>query len=229
MPDVFSVLSKDHEEVKKMLATLEKNRGGSRGSSGRPAQRKKMVDDLITEESRHEAAEEMYFWPAVRDKLPDGDKLADKATGQEQEAKEVLDKLDKLGADDPQFEELLGEFIESGREHIQFEETQVWPNMRKALSKKEASDLGTKLQEAKKTAPTRPHPEVSPEALRRRAQGGGTARRAGGGTRAGSNGKAAAGQKTKAELYKEAQKLGVEGRSSMTKEELARQIAQRSR
>ena len=203
MPDVFSVLSKDHDEVKNMLASLEKKRGGS----GRPAQRRKMVDELITEESRHEAVEEMYFWPAVRDKLPDGNKLADKATGQEQEAKEVLDKLDKLGADDPQFEELLGEFIKSGREHIQFEETQVWPDMRKALSKKEASDLGTKLQEAKKTAPTRPHPEMSPEALQNKAQAA----------------------STKAELYKEAQKLGVEGRSSMTKEELARQVAQRSR
>jgi hypothetical protein len=69
---------------------------------------------------RHEALEEMYFWPAVRDHLPDGDALADQATGQEQEAKQVLARLDKLGAGDAEFEELLGTFIGAAREHIAF-------------------------------------------------------------------------------------------------------------
>ena len=40
-------------------------------------------------ESKHEALEKMYFWLVVRDHLPDGDSLAEQATGQEQEAKEV--------------------------------------------------------------------------------------------------------------------------------------------
>jgi hypothetical protein len=31
----------------------------------------------------------MYFWPTVREHVPDGDRLADAATGQEQEGKEV--------------------------------------------------------------------------------------------------------------------------------------------
>jgi hypothetical protein len=43
-------------------------------------------------ESKHEALEKMYFWLVVRDHLPDGDSLAEQATGQEQEAKEVLAK-----------------------------------------------------------------------------------------------------------------------------------------
>jgi Hemerythrin HHE cation binding domain len=88
--------------------------------------RKKMVEELIIEESRHEAVEKMYFWPAVRERLPDGDELADTATGQEQEGKEVLDRLDELNADQPEFEELVFTFISAGRDHIAFEETKVW-------------------------------------------------------------------------------------------------------
>jgi thymidine phosphorylase len=105
----------------------------------------------------------MYFWPAVRERVPDGDQLAAKAIGQEQEAKEVLAKLDKLDADNPEFEELLTTFITAAREHIAFEETQVWPSLRSALTEPEAAELGDKLVEAKKTAPTRPHPNTPPK------------------------------------------------------------------
>ncbi|HEX5187993.1 MAG TPA: hemerythrin domain-containing protein, partial [Streptosporangiaceae bacterium] len=71
------------------------------------AQRKKMVEQLVIEESKHEAMEEMYFWPAVREKLPDGDRLASTAIQQEHEGKEVLNKLDKLDASDGEFEKLV--------------------------------------------------------------------------------------------------------------------------
>jgi hypothetical protein len=118
-----------------------------------------MTEQLIIEESKHEALEEMYFWPVVRDHLPDGDTLADQATSQEQEAKEVLAKLD---AGDAEFEKLLGRFIGAAREHIQFEETAVWPGLRTALNTERAAELGTQIAEGKKTAPTRPHPHTPP-------------------------------------------------------------------
>lgn len=161
MAGVFDVLAKDHAEVKQMLADLEAGPTAANGASNSElAQRKKMVEQLVIEESKHEALEEMHFWPAVRDKLPDGDKLASTAIEQEQEGKEVLDKLDKLDASDGEFEKLVSEFIEAGREHITYEETQVWPSLRNALSAKEAKEIGTKIEEGKKTAPTRPHPHT---------------------------------------------------------------------
>ena len=88
MADVFTVLSQDHEEVKRILAELEKGPTRVTGASeDQLALRKKMTEQLIIEESKHETLEEMYFWPVVRDHLPDGDTLADEATGQEQEAR----------------------------------------------------------------------------------------------------------------------------------------------
>jgi hemerythrin-like domain-containing protein len=230
MPDVFDVLSQDHGEVKQMLAKLEEERPGPDAAKGKLADRKEKATKLITEESKHEAVEEMFFWPAVRDKLQDGDELAGHATSQENEAKEVLARLDTLEAGSPEFEELLTEFTAAAREHIEFEETQVWPKMREALSKHEATEIGKQLRDGKKTAPDKPGPEKPVPAQRRES---------GGQRSASTSGKSASGKstarkstasgtaagKTKAELYEEARELGVQGRSTMTKEELAREVA----
>jgi hemerythrin-like domain-containing protein len=163
MPSVFDVLGQDHAEVQRMLAELELGPTAVTGASEPQLElRKKMVEELIIEESKHEAVEEMYFWPAVQDRLPNGDQLAAPALSQEQEGKEILDRLDKLKPDRPEFEGLVRQFIAAGREHISYEETQVWPVLRPALSQEESASLGTKLQEAKKTAPTRPHPRTPP-------------------------------------------------------------------
>jgi hemerythrin-like domain-containing protein len=161
MPSAFEVLAKDHQEVKDMLAELEK---GPTAASGATADqlglREKMVRQLVIEESRHEAVEEMYFWPAVRESLTDGDDLANQAQQQEQEGKEVLDKLDKAAAEDDDFESLLAQFTRDGRAHIAFEETRVWPRMREVLGSQQADEIGSKLEQGKKTAPTRPHPNT---------------------------------------------------------------------
>ena len=162
MPSVFDVLASDHEQVKRLLSHFEAAPAASGTNDSLLAARKKMAETLVIEESKHEAIEEMYFWPAVRKLLPDGDKLADQAISQEQEGKEVLAKLDKLDADNPEFERLVTEFIRIGREHIAFEETQVWPALREVMTETESSGLGDKLAAAKKTAPTRPHPHTPP-------------------------------------------------------------------
>jgi hemerythrin-like domain-containing protein len=164
MANVFDVLRKDHEEVKRALAELETGPTAATGANpDQLALREKLVEYLIIEESKHEAVEEEYFWPAVRERLPDGDRLADHAVEQEQAAKYVLNDLIGVNADDPVFEELLGRFIADGREHIAYEETSVWPPLTKTLSAEEADELGTKVEEGKKLAPTRPHPHTPPK------------------------------------------------------------------
>ena len=150
MPTAFDVLARDHEEVKRVLAELEIGPAAAAGgNSDQLALRKKMVEQLVIEGSRHEAVEEMYFWPAVRERLPDGVDLANQALAQEQEGMEILARLDKLGPDDEAFENLLAQFASRGRAHMAFEETTVWPELRDALSAAEADDLGRKLEQGK--------------------------------------------------------------------------------
>jgi Hemerythrin HHE cation binding domain len=101
MPSAFDVLASDHEQVEQLLATFERAPAASGTNDSLLAARKKTAETLVIEASKHEAIEEMYFWPAVRKLLPDGDNLADQAISQEQEGKEVLARLDKLDAEQP--------------------------------------------------------------------------------------------------------------------------------
>ena len=162
MPSAFDVLASDHEQVMDLLSQFEAAPAAAGVNDSLLEARKKMAETLVIEESKHEAIEEMYFWPAVRKLLPDGDKLADQAISQEQEGKELLAKLDKLDADNPEFDRLVSEFIKAARDHIAFEETQVWPGLQEVMTEAEATDLGDSLEQAKKTAPTRPHPHTRP-------------------------------------------------------------------
>ncbi len=164
MPDVFDILRADHREIEQMLTVL----GGDTTQASpdgpmRPETRKKLAEKLTIESAKHEAAEEEYFWPTVRDRLPDGDRLADHAVDQETAAKQALARLDRLSPDDAEFDELLSEYIPAAREHISYEEGTVWPALQVQLTAAEAEELGKNIASAKKIAPTRPHPRTPPD------------------------------------------------------------------
>jgi hypothetical protein len=172
MADVFEILRHDHDEVKAMLARLE---SGPKASSGATAaqlqERKRLADEVIIEESKHETAEQQYFWPAVRELGPEGSRVADEALGQEKEGERVLFELGKLNPGDEKFEELLAGFISDARAHIAFEEGHAWPLMRASMTADEAAELGGKIERAKKMAPTRPHPNTPASEGARKAAG----------------------------------------------------------
>jgi hemerythrin superfamily protein len=158
MTDAIELLRCDHDGVRRLLAALED--GPAAQAHGG------LVAQLVIAESGHEAIEEQYFWPLVRRRVQNGPRLADEAVSQEQEAKRMLGLLEKSGSGDAA--DLLRQVIAISRAHIDFEETQVWPGVRLALSEQELGDLGAQLEQAKRLAPTRPHPHMpcTPEVLK---------------------------------------------------------------
>ncbi|MGW4642171.1 hemerythrin domain-containing protein [Sphaerisporangium sp. NPDC004334] len=161
MANVFEFLERDHQDVKRMLVELEDMPVTGDGDE-RMRQRKQQVRRLIIEESKHEAVEEEYFWPAVRHLVPHGDELAEHAIKQEQRAKYTLNDLIDYEPGESRYEDMLTEFIAEAREHIAYEEEQVWPELRLVISPDRAMELGTKMEKAKRIAPTRPHPHTPP-------------------------------------------------------------------
>ncbi len=159
MTDAIELLRSDHDELRRLLSALETGpvlaKGGP-ADGGRAAQ-------LVIAASGHEAIEEQYFWPLVRRRVQNGPRLADEAVSQEQDVKCLLGLLEKHGSDAP-----LRQVIAVTRAHIDFEETQVWPGVQLALSEQELGDLGVQLEQAKRLAPTRPHPHMpcTPEMLK---------------------------------------------------------------
>jgi hemerythrin-like domain-containing protein len=163
MPDVFEVLGGDHAEVKQMLGALETSPDNSAGAAATVvAARKAVAEQVIIDFSAHEAAEERYFWPTVRRRLPGGNSLAEQAIEQETQAKQMLNELGKLRGPEPEFDALISSFVPACRAHIDFEETRVWPGLRTVLTPEESQELGRKIAKAKEHGPTRPHPRTPP-------------------------------------------------------------------
>ena len=66
----------DPADIPKMLEVLDQ---APSGSGAEISGLETMVTNLVIAESQHEAIEEQFLWPAVRDALEDGDALADDA------------------------------------------------------------------------------------------------------------------------------------------------------
>jgi hemerythrin superfamily protein len=139
----------DHREVESIFAVLE---------GAEPRSQPELVEHVIAELVRHSVAEEQYLYPAAREALEDGDKLADHELEEHAEAEEVMKQIEKAGADDPRYDELVRELIKDIRHHIGDEENDLLPKLRQACSAEQLGELGEKFRRTKKTAPTRPHP-----------------------------------------------------------------------
>jgi hypothetical protein len=144
--DVFEVLRLDHEELRRLFDQLHIGPTALTGATGNQLEaREKLAGQLITAESRHEAVESEYFWPAVRSQGPEAENLAAQAIGQEQEAARALAELAGLHVQATEFEPLLTEVISAGLEQIDFEEQEVWPLLRQTISTSSAGQLGSQI------------------------------------------------------------------------------------
>jgi len=162
MEDVFDVLVEDHEEIRQALAELEKGPTAATGATEDQLMlRKIMTEELIIEEAKHEEIELACVWPAVRGHVRGGGQLADRAVCAELEIVALLAELDQLDVCQPDFERLLGAFTQAAREHFDFEERQVWPRLRSALTAKAADELGLKVLAARQAVPVPPFPRAS--------------------------------------------------------------------
>src|SRR6266545_770866 len=102
--------------------------------------------------------EAQHLYPATREYLPDGDRIAEHELAEHARAEDVMHQLMKLDADEDTFNHLLAKLISDIRHHIQEEETKLFPRLRDACDRATLVQLGRKALAAEKVAPTRPHP-----------------------------------------------------------------------
>lgn len=167
--DVIEVLEHDHREVEQMFGELESLRGASTDEA--KERRKGLAEQVTIELVRHSVAEEVLVYPQVEKKVSAEE--AEHARKEHAEAEETLQRLEKLDADDPSFDDELATLMREIRHHIEDEEGQTFPQMRNAIDPEELRKLGGRVEAFKKVAPTRPHPNVPNEALPRMAAGPG--------------------------------------------------------
>ncbi|GAA4883065.1 hemerythrin domain-containing protein [Kitasatospora terrestris] len=171
--NVIEELMVDHREVEEIFGRIRAMTGGGE-------QLRALVDEVTIELVRHSVAEEQYLYPAVREHIAGGDRLADKEIEDHERVEKLLKQLEKMDTDDPRMGPALQELMDEVSEHIQDEDTNLFPMLAQATTPEVLMDLGDKIRRAKAVAPTRPHPSApnSPTASKLLAPGAGLVDRA---------------------------------------------------
>jgi hypothetical protein len=69
-----------------------------------------------------------------------------------------MKKLEAADAQNPEFTRLLTQLETILRDHVSDEENEQFPELRAQVPREELIEIGGKVENAKKLAPTRPHP-----------------------------------------------------------------------
>ena len=148
--DVVRLLEEDHQLVKSRLEAL-----AAAPADGRGELFWKLTNDLV----RHEVAEEVVVYPAVRD-VPGGDAIADARISEQSEAEEKLAQMEKMDPASPEFAQEVAALKSAVLEHATAEEETAFAMLLGALAPDRRIELGQRYTKAKDAAPTHPHPHA---------------------------------------------------------------------
>jgi hemerythrin-like domain-containing protein len=155
--DAIALLKQDHREVEQLFRRFEK--------AGEKAHRTKgqLVASMIEALSRHAAIEEMVFYPAVRREVPTQVSSVLEALEEHHVVKWLLSELEALDPAAERFDAKATVLIESVRHHVKEEEHALFPKVRERIERRRLVELGAELRDAKRRAPTHPHPRSPDE------------------------------------------------------------------
>jgi hemerythrin-like domain-containing protein len=161
--------------------------------------RRDLVERISAELVVHAAVEEEVFYPRLKAKADeDGRELVAEAYEEHHVVKVLIAELAELDPSDEAYLAKATVLIENVRHHVEEEEDEMLPEAEEILGSDLLDQLGERMAERKKQlmASVRPgHPDPSPAG------------------------------RSRDQLYADAQRLGVHGRSRMTKEQLADAVA----
>ncbi len=146
------MLKDDHRTVESLFKRFEK--AGERAFS----LKRKLVDGIIKELSRHAAIEEELFYPVTRATVPGVEDMVLESIEEHHIVKWVLSEVEHMDPHEESFDAKVTVLIENVRHHVKEEENDYFPKVRKELRRKALLELGDAMETAKATAPTRPHP-----------------------------------------------------------------------
>jgi hemerythrin-like domain-containing protein len=155
--DAITLLKDDHRTVKDLFTKFEK------ASERAHKTKRKLVDRMIEELSVHSAIEEQVFYPAVREAVESAEDEVLESLEEHHIVKRTLSELEDMDPSDERFDAKVTVLIELVRHHMKEEEAEMFPEVRKALSRRQLNDLGDLMERAKLAAPTRPHPRSPDE------------------------------------------------------------------
>jgi hemerythrin superfamily protein len=124
-PEAIEMLKEDHDKVKKAFKEFEKMDREDTESC------QQLIRSVCEDLKVHTTLEEEIFYPAVREVIEDED-LMNEAAVEHETAKMLIDQLENMGPDDPNYFAtftVLGEYV---MHHVKEEEDEMFPQAKKA-------------------------------------------------------------------------------------------------
>ena len=131
------LLKEQHDKVKKAFKEFEKLDREDNEAQQQLVQR--VCEDL----KLHTTLEEELFYPAAREAIDDED-IMNEAQVEHETAKMLIEQLENMGADDPNFHAtftVLGEYV---MHHVKEEEGEMFPEVKK--SDLDLEELGARMR-----------------------------------------------------------------------------------
>ncbi len=223
--DALQLLRDDHRKVKDLFRQFAEAEDGST--------RKAIADEAVAELMIHAQLEEEVFYPAMR--REGMTELVYHSEEEHHAAEMIMDDLIGIDARGTQLQARFQVLVDMVNEHITEEGSQMFPRAAE-LGMALLESLGDRLQETRQRLLTQPRRQPTrqtaastttkttvrkPAAPSRGKKEVTQAKTAGAAKTDGSPSHHRLEDRTKEELYEQAQRQNVEGRSEMTKEELA--------
>jgi iron-sulfur cluster repair protein YtfE (RIC family) len=144
MSDVTRILEQDHRAVERLFEQIQKQQGTDRA---------KLVEQLASDLRTHMRVEETIVYPFIVKQLAsDGKEMVEEAKTEHEGARKVLAEVERLSPNEPGFDGAL-EMLEAGiSHHVEEEETEVFPKLRKSASAQQLNEVGELVEEAKGNA-----------------------------------------------------------------------------
>ena len=149
--DGIVLLKEDHKLVKGLFKEFEKTK-----QTASPKAKRALVDKICTELVTHSFIEETVFYPAARAGAPDTDSEVLESVEEHHVVAWLLSELQHLDPSDETFDAKVTVLIENTRHHIEEEESELFPQVRKTLGRKRLTELGEEMAAAKAKAPAEP-------------------------------------------------------------------------
>src|SRR5207253_9555435 len=136
--DAIQLLKDDHKKVEKIFSDLENKRDD----------RRTLFPELDRELTIHAEIEEKIFYPATKEAEPTRD-LVLESIEEHKQIKMVLSDLEKTDNTTEVWGAALKVLKEDVMHHVGEEENELFPKVKKVLSKQQLEDLGTRMEELK--------------------------------------------------------------------------------
>jgi Hemerythrin HHE cation binding domain. len=147
--DVIDLLQRQHALIRDLFDEVERSSG---------TERREAFQRLVRLLAVHETAEEEIVHPYARRTLPGGVDVVDERLAEEREAKELLQRMDQAGVDDPNFMTNLERLRVAVIAHARAEERYEFLQLRAHTTEAERRTMAAGVKAAEAMAPTHPHP-----------------------------------------------------------------------